>query len=80
MRRFLWVLALAVLALAQSPVRTGDVRITADSQSAVGALRHLAGHVVIETATMALTADAADFNPDSREIAVHGGDVHIKLK
>ncbi|HMD50444.1 MAG TPA: hypothetical protein VKG79_15140 [Bryobacteraceae bacterium] len=70
---------MAVFAIAQTPIRHGDVSITAGHPQDSGSIRQLTGNVVIETDSMVLHADKADYNPDTQEILAQG-DVRVKLK
>jgi lipopolysaccharide assembly outer membrane protein LptD (OstA) len=79
MKRMLLILCVGVSAIAQTPIRHGDLVITADYQQSSGNMRQLSGHVVMETDSMLLRADKVDFNEDTREIVAHG-DVQVKLK
>ena len=79
MKRTILLASFAWLAFAQTPVGPDEVVITADSQVAEGPLRHLSGHVVIETDKMLLKADQADYNEDTLEITAHGH-ATVKLK
>jgi len=79
MRRFLLISCAAVLAFAQTPIKHGDVVVTADYQQLEGAVRHLSGHVTVETDSIRLEADKLDFNENTHEIQSHG-DVRVKLK
>jgi lipopolysaccharide assembly outer membrane protein LptD (OstA) len=73
------ITSFAVLAIAQTPIRHSDVNMTANRIDHIGAVTHLAGHVMIETDGMTLRADEADFNSDTTEIVARG-EVHVKLK
>jgi lipopolysaccharide assembly outer membrane protein LptD (OstA) len=79
MKRLALVLCVTVFALAQTPVRHGEFRITAASADQAGPIRHLSGNVTIETDTFLLHADQADFNEGSQEILARG-EVRIKVK
>lgn len=79
MKRLALISCVAVLAIAQTPVRHGDLFVNADREDKNGPMRHLTGHVTIETDAVLLRADDVDFNADAQEIVAHG-DVHIKLK
>lgn len=81
MKRVFWIASFAALALGQqvTPIRHGDVDLRAITQTADGPVRHLRGQAVIETDSMILRADEADFNVDSHEIQARG-DVRVKLK
>lgn len=79
MRRLLLISCAAVLAFAQTPIKHGDVVITADHQQTDQGMRHLSGNVVVETDSIRLQADKLDFNEDTQEILAHG-DVRVKLK
>lgn len=69
----------ALLAFAQTPVTRGDYDITADHQDMSAGQFHLSGHVTIETDSILLHADTAEFNTNSKEIVAHG-DVRVQLK
>jgi lipopolysaccharide assembly outer membrane protein LptD (OstA) len=79
MKRLILIPCVAVLALAQTPVRHGEVEITADQMNNNGTVRHLVGHVTIESDVVLVRADDADYNDNTGEIVAHG-DVHVKLK
>jgi lipopolysaccharide assembly outer membrane protein LptD (OstA) len=79
MKRLVLILCVAVLAFAQAPVRHGDVAVTADRIDQAGPVRRLSGKVTIETDTILIHADQADYNENAGEILAHG-DVRIKLK
>ena len=79
MKRLALISCVAVLAIAQTPVRHGDVLVTADRIEQNGAVRHVTGHVTIETEAVTLRADEVDYNDDTQEILARG-DVRIKLK
>ena len=49
-----------------------DVSIISDTQEADGSLRHLRGHVVIETSDMKMTADEVDYDQDTHEAEARG--------
>jgi lipopolysaccharide assembly outer membrane protein LptD (OstA) len=63
---------IAFLAIAQTPLRSGDFDLTADKQDNTGAIVHLSGHAVVKTAGFLLEADAVDFNGDTLTIAARG--------
>jgi len=73
------ILTIAALALAQKPLHRGDVTFSADRQDINGSVTHLAGDVTIETDSMRLRADSADYNHDTQEIVAQGA-VRVKLK
>jgi lipopolysaccharide assembly outer membrane protein LptD (OstA) len=73
------ILCVAALAIAQTPVRHGDVAISADQAKKNGPVRHLIGHVTIESDAVILRADDVDYNVDTGEIVAHG-DVRVRLK
>jgi len=77
MKRLVLLASFTVLAFAQTPVGRDEISISADSQVVDGAVRHLSGHVVIETDGMVLKADQADFNVDTLEITASG---HAQVK
>ena len=79
MKRLILLTSVAVLALAQTTIPRGQVNISADRQQTNGQVRHLTGHVLIETSTLILHADEVDFNPDTLDITPRG-EVHLKLK
>lgn len=79
MKRVLLISSAAVLAFAQTSIKHGDVAVTADYQQLEGSVRHLSGHVVLETDSIKLQADKLDFNENTHEIQSHG-DVRIELK
>jgi lipopolysaccharide export system protein LptA len=79
MRRLLLISSAAVLAFAQTPIRHGDVVVTADYQQVEESVRHLSGHVVVETDSIKLQAEKLDFNENTQEIQSHG-DTRIQLK
>lgn len=79
MKRLALISCIAVLAFAQKPLHHDEVSFSADQQDIDGHMRHLIGHVTIETDAMQMRADSAEFNVDTSEIVPHG-DVHIKLK
>jgi lipopolysaccharide assembly outer membrane protein LptD (OstA) len=79
MKRLTLISCMAVLVLAQTPVRHGEFRFTAATANQTGPVRHLSGNVTIETDTFLLHADQADLNEDTQEILAHG-DVRIKIK
>jgi LPS-assembly protein len=49
-----------------------EVRVVADSQEAEGPLRHLRGHVVLETSDRKLQADELDYDEDTGEVEARG--------
>ena len=69
----------ALLAIAQTPAQHGDYDMTADRIHTEAGVTNLSGHVTIETDSILLHADAADFNTNSKEITAHG-DVRVQLK
>lgn len=79
MKRLALITFVAVVALAQAPIRHGDVSVSADGIERNGPNDHLMGNVRIETEGLLIQADSVDFNRDSQELVTHG-DVHIKLK
>jgi lipopolysaccharide assembly outer membrane protein LptD (OstA) len=79
MKRLALLLCVAVLALAQTQARHGDVSVSADQAKQNGDVRRLVGHVTIETGAIILRADEADYDDASGEIVARG-DVHVKLK
>ena len=80
MKRIALVFCVAVFALAQAPpVRHGEILIEAREQTGTGPVKHLSGNVTIETDTVLLHADRADFNADTYEIQADGN-VRLKLK
>jgi lipopolysaccharide assembly outer membrane protein LptD (OstA) len=79
MKRLALISCVAALAFAQTPVRHGDVQISADQTKGSGPARHLVGHVTIESDAVILRADDVDYNIDTGEIVAHG-DVHVRLK
>jgi lipopolysaccharide assembly outer membrane protein LptD (OstA) len=79
MKRLVLSSCIAMLALAQTPVRRGEIKITAAYQEKDGAIRHLTGQVTVETEAVIIQASQADINQDTGEIRSHG-DVTIKLK
>jgi hypothetical protein len=79
MKRLMLLASLPFLSFAQTPVHDDDIKITADSQLVEGAIRHLSGHVVIETNKMLFIADRADFNEETSKITTHGC-AHVKFK
>jgi lipopolysaccharide assembly outer membrane protein LptD (OstA) len=79
MKRLCLVLTIAALALAQKRLRPGDITASAERIDTNGSVTHYAGHVTIETDSMQLQADSADFNSDTKEIVAQGA-VHVKLK
>ncbi len=56
---------------------SNDFTVTADSQEADGDLRHLRGHVLIETFDRKLEADEVDFNEDTKDVEARGN-VHFE--
>jgi lipopolysaccharide assembly outer membrane protein LptD (OstA) len=79
MKRIALILCVAVFALAQAPVRHGEIQIEALKQEETGPVKHLSGNVRIETDAIVLHADRADFNTDTHEIQADGN-VRLKLK
>lgn len=79
MKRLTLIMFVAFVALAQTPIRHGDVSVSAQRVEHNGPMAHFVGHVTIETEAVLIQAEDVDFNPDSQEIVTHG-DVHIKLK
>jgi lipopolysaccharide export system protein LptA len=79
MKRLVLISFVAALAFAQTPARSDEVTVTADSVETNGATRHLAGHVRIETDQIVLNANDAEYNADTGQILVRG-DSSIKLK
>ena len=79
MKRIAFVFCLAAFALAQAPVRHGEIFIEAREQVDSGPVRHLSGNVTIETDSVLLRADRVDFNTDTHEIQADGN-VRLKLK
>jgi lipopolysaccharide assembly outer membrane protein LptD (OstA) len=79
MKRLALGIFVAALAIGQTPIRHGDVDITANQIRTEGSVRHLAGHVTMETGAFSLRADQVDYNDDTGEISAHG-EVRIKLK
>jgi lipopolysaccharide assembly outer membrane protein LptD (OstA) len=79
MKRAALILCVAVAALAQTPIPHGEIRIEALKQEMTGSVAHLSGNVTIETDTVLLHADRADFDQDTHEI-VADGNVRLKLK
>jgi len=79
MKRLVLISFVAVLAFAQKPLRHDEVSVSADRIETDGEMSRYTGHVMIETGAMELRADSADFNVDTKEIALHG-EVHLKLK
>ncbi len=52
---------------------TGDqVYVNSDTQEAEGSVRHLRGHVVLETSDQKLQADELDYDEDSGEVEARG--------
>ena len=78
-RRILLFASFAFLSFAQTPFGHDEIRCSADSQTADGPVKHLSGHVVIETEAILLKADQADYNDDTAEITA-SGHVQVKLK
>lgn len=72
MKRLVLLTSFAIFAFAQTPVRQDEVSMTADSQVVDGAVRHLSGHVEIETDGIMLKADQADFNEDTAVMHLSG--------
>jgi lipopolysaccharide assembly outer membrane protein LptD (OstA) len=62
----------AFLAVAQTPLRSGDFDLTADKQEKTGAVVHLSGHAAVRTAGLVLEADAVDFNGETRTMVARG--------
>jgi lipopolysaccharide assembly outer membrane protein LptD (OstA) len=79
MKRLVLISCCAVVAFAQKPVPYGTYEVTAKSIEADGPVRHLSGSVTIESDTILLRADQADYNDTTGEIVAHG-EVRIKLK
>jgi lipopolysaccharide assembly outer membrane protein LptD (OstA) len=79
MKRVALIAGVAVLAIAQTPIQRGELRIMSLTQERAGSVIHLTGKVMVETDSMVLQADEADYNSDTREIRAKGA-VHIKLK
>ena len=87
MKRLLLVLCVPVLALgalalgqeASSKLGPGDFLIKAKAQERNGSVVRLHGDVIIETESVILHADNADFDMESREIRPIGN-VSLKLK
>jgi lipopolysaccharide assembly outer membrane protein LptD (OstA) len=79
MKRFALIACCAVFAFAQKPVPHGTYNVTAMSMETNGPVRHLSGKVTIESDTILLNADQADYNLDTGEIVAHG-EVRVKLK
>ena len=79
MKRVALISWVAVLAIAQTPIRHGEFVVIADQQQRNGAVRHLSGHVTIESDSVILRADDVDYNEGVGEIVAHG-DVRVKLK
>jgi len=78
-RRILLFASFALLSVAQTPFGHDEIRCSADSQTADGPVKHLSGHVVIETEAILLRADQADYNDYTAEITA-SGHVQVKLK
>lgn len=55
-----------------NPPAANEVRVIADNQSTDGSLRHLRGHVIIETVDMKFTADEVDYDQDSGDAEFRG--------
>ena len=53
--------------------------MSADSGRITGTVRHMSGHVTIETDAILLHADTADYDESTEEVVAHG-DVRIQLK
>ena len=70
MKRLLLILCVGVFALAQTPIRHGDVTITADCQQGSVSARQFSGPIV-ETDVMVLRADKAGYHADTQEIVAH---------
>jgi lipopolysaccharide assembly outer membrane protein LptD (OstA) len=79
MKRLVLISCCAVFAFAQKPVPHGTYDVTANSIEVDGPVRHLSGNVRIESDTILLRADQADFNDDTDEIVAHG-ELRLKLK
>jgi lipopolysaccharide assembly outer membrane protein LptD (OstA) len=79
MKRMVLILCVGVFALAQTPVRHGEMLVQAGHQERNGAVVHLSGDVKIEIDSMVLRADDVDYNADTSEMLPHGN-VRIKLK
>jgi lipopolysaccharide assembly outer membrane protein LptD (OstA) len=79
MKRLALISCVAVLAFAQTPIHHGEFVVTADRAEQKGDVRHLIGHVRIESDAVLLQADDVNYNDDTGEIVAHG-EVHLKLK
>ena len=81
MKRLLLVICFAALAVAQTgqSVPKDQVLIDANSMESDGTIRHLRGNVKIETDSIVLRADTADYNEHTGEIEAQGK-VLVKLK
>jgi len=55
-----------------NPPAANEVRVIADNQSTEGSMRHLRGHVIIETVDMKFTADEVDYDQDSGDAEFRG--------
>jgi hypothetical protein len=78
MKTLLGICCVAVFAVAQTSVLPGRMHITASRMTTTGAATHLMG-VVIDTDSMVLKADTADFDKTTKEMTIHG-DVRIHMK
>ena len=78
MKRLVLSSCIAMLALAQTPLRRGELKITAAYQEKDGSIRRLSGQVTVETEAVIIQASQADINEGTGEIRAHG-DVTIKL-
>jgi lipopolysaccharide assembly outer membrane protein LptD (OstA) len=63
---------LAVLAIAQPAVPSGDFDITSNQIERAGAVVHLSGNATVKTAGLLIEADAVDFNEDTHRIVANG--------
>jgi lipopolysaccharide assembly outer membrane protein LptD (OstA) len=79
MKRLVLILCVAALAFAQTPLKHSEMLVHAIHQETNGVVLHLTGNVSIESDSMVLRADEADYDPDTQEI-VPRGNVRIKLK
>jgi lipopolysaccharide assembly outer membrane protein LptD (OstA) len=79
MKRLALLSCVAVLAIAQTPVRHGEFVVSADRQQLNGSLLHLIGHVRIESDAVLLQAEDVNYNRDTQELVAQG-EVHVKLK
>jgi hypothetical protein len=68
MKWLIWILCIGVIAFAQTFER-GQIDI----------VRHVDGHITIETAELLIQADAADGKPETREFTLRGN-VTVKMK